>query len=51
MLGAHLFRRGLAGVLRGWVDAGEWTEADAARVARMIGVENAARVYNLDISA
>ncbi|MEU8175767.1 amidohydrolase family protein [Microbispora hainanensis] len=51
MLGAHLFRRGLARVLRGWVDAGEWTEADAARVAKMIGVENAARVYNLDISA
>ena len=51
LLGAHLFRRGLARVLGGWVEAGEWTGADAARVARMIGVENAARVYDLDVPA
>ncbi|GII94971.1 amidohydrolase family protein [Sinosporangium siamense] len=51
MLGAHLFRRGLARVLRGWVDAGEWTEADAVRVAVVIGVENASRVYRLEGAA
>ncbi|WP_214104304.1 amidohydrolase family protein [Acrocarpospora catenulata] len=47
-LGAHLFRRGLARALRGWVDAGEWTESDAIRVATMIGVTNALRVYGLE---
>ncbi|MEV7965763.1 amidohydrolase family protein [Sphaerisporangium sp. NPDC088356] len=47
MLGAHLFRRGLGRVLRGWVDAGDWTEAEAVRVATMIGVDNATRVYGV----
>ncbi|MCF6466937.1 amidohydrolase [Nonomuraea sp. MG754425] len=47
-LGAHLFRRGLGRALRTWVRAGEWTERDALRVARMIGVDNALRVYGLD---
>ncbi|GAA1000381.1 amidohydrolase family protein [Acrocarpospora macrocephala] len=47
-LGAHLFRRGLGRALRGWVDAGEWTEPDAIRVATMIGVTNALRVYGLE---
>ncbi|GAA1010626.1 amidohydrolase [Acrocarpospora pleiomorpha] len=47
-LGAHLFRRGLGRALRGWVDAGEWTSADAIRVATMIGVTNALRVYGLE---
>jgi len=46
-LGAHLWRRGLARVLGGWVDEGAATTADAARVATMIGRENAQRVYGL----
>ncbi|MEU8206851.1 amidohydrolase family protein [Streptosporangium sp. NPDC049046] len=48
MLGAHLFRRGLGRALRGWVDAGEWAEEEAVRVATMIGVGNALRVYGLE---
>ncbi|GAA4201574.1 amidohydrolase family protein [Microbispora amethystogenes] len=47
-LGAHLFRRGLCEALRSWVDAGQWTEPDAIRVATMIGATNASRVYGLE---
>jgi uncharacterized protein len=46
-LGAHLWRRGLARVLGGWVDEGAATTVDAARIATMIGRENARRVYGL----
>lgn len=46
-LGSLLFRRGLSQVLREGLDDGSWTEADAARIARLIGVENACRVYNI----
>jgi predicted TIM-barrel fold metal-dependent hydrolase len=46
-LGAHLWRRGLARALRGWVDDGAATTADAARIAVMIGHDNALRVYGL----
>ncbi|MGH3097369.1 MAG: amidohydrolase family protein [Streptosporangiales bacterium] len=46
-LGALLWRRGMAKVLRGFVDAGEWSEDDAARTARLVGAENARRVYQL----
>lgn len=46
-LGALLWRRAMAGVLRGFVDAGEWDEADAVRVLTMIGADNARRVYGL----
>lgn len=44
-LGALLWRRATAAVLGQWVTAGDWSEADAIRVAAMIGSENAARVY------
>lgn len=47
-LGAVLWRRGMEQVLGGWVDAGEWSPEDAARVARLVGHENARRVYGLD---
>lgn len=47
-LGALLWRRGMAKVLRGFVDADDWSEDDAARVARLTGAENARRVYQLD---
>ena len=46
-LGAHLWRRGLARVLGDWVDEGAATTADAARIARMIGRDNALRVYGV----
>jgi hypothetical protein len=46
-LGAALWRRGMAKVLSGWVDAGELEAADAMRIAGMIGRDNARRVYGL----
>jgi len=46
-LGALLWRRGMLRVLGGWVESGEWTLDDAVRVARLIGRENASRVYRL----
>lgn len=46
-LGALLFRRGLSAVLESLVDEREMTDADAVRVARLVGGENAQRVYDL----
>jgi predicted TIM-barrel fold metal-dependent hydrolase len=46
-LGALTFRRGLSEVLGARVSAGEWSRADAERVAAMIGSGNAERVYGL----
>jgi hypothetical protein len=46
-LGALLWRRATAAVLGQWVSAGEWSLADAIRVATMIGGGNAHRVYQL----
>lgn len=46
-LGSLLFRRGLGQVLREGLDEETWTEADAARIARLIGVENACRIYDI----
>ena len=45
-LGAVLFRRGLSSFLRAGLGDGAWTEADAARIARLTGYENARRVYS-----
>ncbi|GBG38968.1 amidohydrolase family protein [Mycobacterium montefiorense] len=47
-LGAALWRRGIHRVLQSFVDAGDWSEADATRVADLIGHQNAARIYRLD---
>jgi uncharacterized protein len=47
-LGALLWRRATAQVLGGFVADGEWTEAEALRIAAMIGGGNARRVYALD---
>jgi len=47
-LGALLWRRATARVLGDWVAEGEWSQADALRVAEMIGGGNARRVYRLD---
>jgi predicted TIM-barrel fold metal-dependent hydrolase len=46
-LGAVLWRRAMAGVLGEWVESGEWSDADAVRVAQMVGAGNAKRVYRL----
>lgn len=46
-LGARLWRNGIRMVLHGFVDAGEWSEADASRVVDLIAHDNARRVYGL----
>lgn len=46
-LGAVLWRRAITDVLGGWVADGDWSPADAVRVAEMIGIGNATRVYRL----
>jgi uncharacterized protein len=46
-LGAVLWRRATARVLGGWVEDGDWTAADARRVAAMIASGNARRAYRL----
>ena len=46
-LGALQWRRATTATLGAWVDSGDWTAADAARVAEMIGAGNARRVYRL----
>lgn len=46
-LGSLLFRRGLSDFLRSGLADGAWTEADADRIARLAGGENARRVYRL----
>lgn len=46
-LGARLWRSGILKVMRGFVDEGEWTEADAIRVVDLIAQDNARRVYDL----
>ena len=46
-LGALWWRRGMFRLLQSWVQDGEWCSQDAIRVARMMGTENATRVYRL----
>ena len=46
-LGARLWRNGIRKVLQGFVDDGEWSEADAIRVVDLIAQNNARRVYGL----
>lgn len=46
-LGAQLWRRAMVAALSGFVAQDEWSAPDAVRVATMIGVENARRVYGL----
>ena len=47
-LGALLWRRAMTSVLGDWVTDGDWSEADAVRVAGMVGSGNARRVYRLE---
>lgn len=46
-LGARLWRTAITSVLGSWAANGDWSDPDARRVARMIGRENARRVYQL----
>lgn len=46
-LGSVLWRAGTTAVLSGFVARGQWSEADAIRVADLIGRDNAKRVYRL----
>jgi predicted TIM-barrel fold metal-dependent hydrolase len=46
-LGARLWRNGIRDTLQSFVDAGEWSEADAVHVVDLIARENARRVYGL----
>lgn len=46
-LGAFLFRRGFDSVVTPWVERGDWSAHDAARVFEMIAQENASRVYGV----
>jgi predicted TIM-barrel fold metal-dependent hydrolase len=48
-VGTLLFRRGLSDFLRKGLDADEFTLVDAERISRLVGTENAQRVYGLDI--
>jgi predicted TIM-barrel fold metal-dependent hydrolase len=47
LLGAHWFRRALGDVLQGWIDADTCSTAEAERIVRLIGRENALRIYPL----
>jgi uncharacterized protein len=46
-LGAVLWRNGIQRVLTGFVENGDWSEADAIRVVDLVAHENAARVYGV----
>ena len=46
-LGAHLFRRGLGRTLDSFVTDDEWSPADAIKVAKAIGHDNALAAYRL----
>jgi hypothetical protein len=46
-----LWRRGVHRVLQGFVDDGDWSEADAIRVVDLIAHGNAARVYRLEAAS
>ena len=46
-LGAALWRNGIHRVLRGFVEGGDWGEADAIRVVDLIARDNAARLYRV----
>ena len=47
-LGAELFRRGLDRAFATWAGPDGWPQEEKQRVARLVGGENARRVYKLD---
>jgi predicted TIM-barrel fold metal-dependent hydrolase len=46
-LGARLWREAMKRIVGGWVADGDWSDEDARRVLRLIGRDNARRVYAL----
>ena len=46
-LGAVLWRRAFSAVVGGWIEAGDWSLANALRVASLIARQNAERLYAL----
>lgn len=50
-LGARLWRTAFSEVIGGWVARGDWSLADAKRVAALSAAGNARRVYALESSA
>ncbi len=46
-LGAVLWRRAFSAVVGGWIEAGDWSLANALRVASLIARQNAKRLYAL----
>jgi predicted TIM-barrel fold metal-dependent hydrolase len=46
-LGASMWRRAVTSVLGGFVEQGDWSADDAARVATLWGRENAQRLYGI----
>jgi predicted TIM-barrel fold metal-dependent hydrolase len=46
-LGATLWRKGIHRVLRGFVEDGDWSEADAIRVVDLVARDNAAHLYGV----
>ena len=49
-LGALSFRKALGSLLDARVADGEWSRPDAVRIAHLVGRENAARVYQLEVA-
>jgi hypothetical protein len=47
LLGSWLFRRAMSRVLGDWVARGDWSRGDAERVIRLVGAENARRLYRI----
>ncbi len=47
LVGSILWRRAMAQVIGRWVTEGAWSQADGIRVLKMIGTDNARRVYKL----
>ncbi|EUA35618.1 hypothetical protein I553_6357 [Mycobacterium xenopi 4042] len=43
-----MWRKGIHRALQQFVDAGDWSEADAIRVVDLIARDNAARIYRVD---
>jgi predicted TIM-barrel fold metal-dependent hydrolase len=50
LLGSWLFRRSMSRVIGSWVASDDWSFADAERVIRLVGADNARRVYRLSDS-
>jgi predicted TIM-barrel fold metal-dependent hydrolase len=46
-LGARLWRNAITKVVGGWIDDGDWSEADARKIVQLIARDNARRVYAL----